>query len=276
MSGTDRISQLPDTVLTQILSYRPTKEAVRTCLFSEQWRDVWASVPVLDFDFADFWSDDIFIRYENKIYATFFQARKKAIYVCEQSECHNNFVRFIDTVLDQRQAQPIERFRLVWQYQVKPYREIDHPVGRWVLRVLQQSPRVLSIYVQPNLINIDVPNLAFTCSSLEEMKLHIDNNTRLEVLNPVSFSLPHLRKLNLGYFKIGGNSMNDLLLGCPNLEELELYACELDLSHISCGNLKSLAIAGCCCHSAEIRVSIPSLQYLEVAVVSCQTEGFFF
>ncbi|KAJ3690755.1 hypothetical protein LUZ61_019919 [Rhynchospora tenuis] len=256
MSGTDRISELSDTVLAHILSYRPTKEAVRTCLLSKRWRKVWASVPVLDFDFADFLSKDKDIRVE--------------------SECHSNFVQFIDAVLDLQQSQKLDRFRMVWHWQVRSYRYYDLPVRRWIPLILQKMPRVLSIYVQSNGVIVDVPDLAFTCSSLEEMKLKVDVNASFKVLNPVSIRLPHLRKLNLGCFTIKADCMNELLMGCPNLGEMELYACVLDFSQISCGNLKSLVIAGCYYLSAEIRVSIPSLQYLEVAVMSGQTAGFVF
>ncbi|KAJ3690757.1 hypothetical protein LUZ61_019921 [Rhynchospora tenuis] len=205
MSGTDRISDLPDALLTHILSYLPTKEAVQTCLLSKQWRKVWASVPVLDFDFADFLSDDIFSPGKN---------------VTVQTECYNNFVQFVDAVL--RQAQHLDRFRLVWQCQDNYYRYCDFPVKRWILLVLQKRPRVLSIYIQSPPVSAHVPDLAFTCSSLEEMKLRFDN-LWFHVLNPVLVCLPLLRKLNL-----------------------------------------------------ELRVSAPSLQYLEIAAMSCLTAGFVF
>ncbi|KAJ1693089.1 hypothetical protein LUZ63_009787 [Rhynchospora breviuscula] len=222
MRGADRISELHDTLLTQILSYLPTKEAVQTCLLSKRWRNVWASVPVLDFDFADFWSDDIFSPGQNVTYASF--SGKIVTKVSKQSECHDNFVRYIDTVLALREAQPVDKFRLVWQYQVKPYQ--NHPVRRWILHVLKQRPRVLSIYVQPNAVSVKVPMEPFTCSSLEEMKLQVDVDvnieTRPQVLDPVSVSLPNLRKLNLGYFAIEADFMSNLLVGCPNLGELEL------------------------------------------------------
>ncbi|KAJ3690754.1 hypothetical protein LUZ61_019918 [Rhynchospora tenuis] len=273
MSGTDRISELPDAVLTHILSYCPTKVAVRTCLLSKQWSKLWASVPVLNFDFFDFWSDDMLIPDEKTMGTTRFG--RLATY-SEQPECHDNFEIFIDTVLALRLAEQIDRFKLVWRYQVKPYDRLDHPVRRWILRVLQQRPRVLSIYVQPKALCVEVPDVAFTCSSLKEMKLQFNNNRKLQVLNPVLVNLPHLRKLNLGYFKIEADFMSKLLLGCPNLEELELYACQLNLSQISCGNLKSLVIAGCYYLTAEIRVSIPSLQYLEVAIVYRQPAGLVF
>ncbi|KAJ3687209.1 hypothetical protein LUZ61_016373 [Rhynchospora tenuis] len=262
MSCTDMISELDDFLLTHILSFWPTKEAVMTRKLSRRWRHVWASVPVLNFNFADFWSDDIFS------YSGNFTC------VSPHSECHEKFVRFIDTVLASRQVQQVDSFRLVWQYQVKPYQISDHPVRRWILLVLQQMPRVLSIYVQPNFANVDVPDVAFTCTTLEDMKLQVDNRLA-EVLNPASVSLPHLRRLSLSYFTIEAEFMDKLLLGCPNLEELELYACVLRLSQISCGNLKSLVIASCC-HVKDIRVSIPSLCTLDVTVVSSQNAGFSF
>nr|XP_009804224.1 PREDICTED: F-box/FBD/LRR-repeat protein At5g56420-like [Nicotiana sylvestris] len=34
----DRLSQLPDAILVQILSLLPTKDAVPSCLLSKRWR----------------------------------------------------------------------------------------------------------------------------------------------------------------------------------------------------------------------------------------------
>ncbi|KAJ3690768.1 hypothetical protein LUZ61_019932 [Rhynchospora tenuis] len=132
MTGADRISELHDSILTHILSYLPTKEAVQTQRLSKRWRNVWAFVPVLDFDNGNFSSDDIYL---SRQYTAYVQAK---------------FVEFIDAVLASRQVQ-----------------------------------------------------------------------------------------------------------------------------RISCGNLKSLVINGCY-HSTEIKVSIPSLQYLKVTVMSSQTAGYVF
>ncbi|KAF3324961.1 hypothetical protein FCM35_KLT11118 [Carex littledalei] len=263
MRGIDGISALPDSVLEHILSSLPTKKAVGTSALSKRWKNVWASVPVLEFDFADFWSEDTFSR------------TKYSTYVNEHSECHENFVRLIDAVLASRQGQQIDRFTLVWKYQVKSYHYHGHPVRRWIKLVLRQSPRVLSIYVKPSDTDVEVPGIAFTCSSLEEMKLQVDQEEWPEVLEPKLVNLPSLKRLNLGYFTIKADFMSKLLLGCPKLEELELYACGLNLSQISCSNLKSLVLDGCC-NFAEIRVSIPSLQYLKVTIMSSQTAGFVF
>ncbi|GJN32646.1 hypothetical protein PR202_gb21164 [Eleusine coracana subsp. coracana] len=46
----DRISELPDDLLVQILVLLPIVEAVRTCVLSHRWRHVWTRLPRLDFD----------------------------------------------------------------------------------------------------------------------------------------------------------------------------------------------------------------------------------
>ncbi|KAJ4803903.1 F-box/RNI-like superfamily protein [Rhynchospora pubera] len=256
MAGADRISELHDSILTRILSYLTTKEAVRTRSLSKRWRNVWASVPVLDFDSADFWSHDI-------------PSGRS-----EQIECQDNFVKIIDAVLALRQVQQVDRFRLVWKYQVRNYPRHGHPLRRWIPYVVQQLPRVLSLYLEPLYDRLEIPDLIFTCSSLEEMKLQFDC-CWLGSPHPPLVTLPHLRKLYLGRFFISTNFMDKLLLGCPSLEELELHACCLFISQISCGNLKSLVLNGCY-PTTEIEVSIPSLQYLKVTVMSSQKAGYIF
>lgn len=47
----DRLSSLPDEILTKILSDQTTKEVVRTSILSKQWKSVWESVP--DFELID-------------------------------------------------------------------------------------------------------------------------------------------------------------------------------------------------------------------------------
>ncbi|CAE6038801.1 unnamed protein product [Arabidopsis arenosa] len=46
----DSISSLPDVILQQILSYLPTKLAIRTSVLSTRWRHVWYDTPSLYFD----------------------------------------------------------------------------------------------------------------------------------------------------------------------------------------------------------------------------------
>ncbi|XP_074274116.1 putative F-box/LRR-repeat protein At3g18150 [Silene latifolia] len=45
----DRITKLPDALITHILSLLPVDDILRTQLLSKQWRYAWASIPVLTF-----------------------------------------------------------------------------------------------------------------------------------------------------------------------------------------------------------------------------------
>ncbi|CAI9105104.1 OLC1v1003959C1 [Oldenlandia corymbosa var. corymbosa] len=46
----DRISELPDEILSRISSFLTFKEAFRTTVLSKRWKHAWAYVPNLDFD----------------------------------------------------------------------------------------------------------------------------------------------------------------------------------------------------------------------------------
>ncbi|KAK7362558.1 hypothetical protein VNO77_04674 [Canavalia gladiata] len=64
----DRISALPDSVLTLILSFLYTKQAVATSVLSKRWRPLWLSLPTLDFDDEAFAT---FLRFRHFVYSLF-------------------------------------------------------------------------------------------------------------------------------------------------------------------------------------------------------------
>ncbi|KAG7583479.1 F-box-like domain superfamily, partial [Arabidopsis suecica] len=61
----DRVSQLPDPLLTQILNLLTTEEAVKTSVLSTRWRTLWLWVPNLELSFSKFPSFTAFLSFGN-------------------------------------------------------------------------------------------------------------------------------------------------------------------------------------------------------------------
>lgn len=49
-SRANRISQLPEALILEILSLLPTEVAVATSVLSKQWQSLWKMLPKLNFD----------------------------------------------------------------------------------------------------------------------------------------------------------------------------------------------------------------------------------
>uniref|UniRef100_A0A0E0F3F2 F-box domain-containing protein n=1 Tax=Oryza meridionalis TaxID=40149 RepID=A0A0E0F3F2_9ORYZ len=67
-SGADRISDLPEDVLHNVLSLLPSRDAVRTCVLAQRWRDLWRSVPAVRVAGARGWaSADAFVLFVDRL-----------------------------------------------------------------------------------------------------------------------------------------------------------------------------------------------------------------
>ncbi|CAL9231184.1 unnamed protein product [Arabidopsis halleri] len=62
----DLISKLPEALISQILSYFPTKDIVRTSVLSKRWKSVWLLIPGLDLDSYEFPDYNTFVSFVNK------------------------------------------------------------------------------------------------------------------------------------------------------------------------------------------------------------------
>ncbi|QHO08460.1 FBD-associated F-box protein [Arachis hypogaea] len=64
ISGVDRISELPDVILSHMLSFLESKMVAATSILSSRWKDLWHSVPIVDLDDALFQDkEELFVRF---------------------------------------------------------------------------------------------------------------------------------------------------------------------------------------------------------------------
>ncbi|XP_025677897.1 F-box/LRR-repeat protein At3g59200-like [Arachis hypogaea] len=183
----DRISLLPNSILCDILSYLPTKEAVSTSILSRRWRHVWKELQVLDID-------DTTSRP-----GPGWEAR---------------FVSYVNAILARRNADfPIQKFRL----SCYEYSESSLTILTWLDAVI--GPYLQELYLCLDLVcEIDLPEAMLTSPSLKSLALkhgdYIDCYRRFP-----NVYLPSLKNLELDTLCVDPSK---LLSGCPVLENLML------------------------------------------------------
>ncbi|KAJ3684187.1 hypothetical protein LUZ61_013351 [Rhynchospora tenuis] len=228
----DRISSLPDEILTHILSFVTTKEAVQTCILSKRWRNTWASVPVLKFEYDNSHLDGNTVE-------------------------DWKFEQFVDGVLQNRRA-----LLDTVIYDCDFNHSTWEPSMEWLHRVALLMPRVISVDITAA-ENFECPDSVFSCPILESLKLSLYSRYDYTIVAPKSIALPSLVTLELCDSELNDNFMQKLFLGCPALESLNLQDCVLYVSHVSSNMLKNLALSECLqIHS--MRISCPGLVSLSI------------
>ncbi|XP_078162225.1 F-box protein At4g22280-like [Carex rostrata] len=224
----DRISGLPDPLLTHILSFLPTEEAVCTCILSKRWMRVWASLPVLVFD----------------------DHKSPAQNLTEEEiqRLEAKFVRLLGGVIFNREKLTLDTFKLTWW--VNEWS--SHYLVYGFLRcAVMRRPRVLSIHMLFYTF-LNLPDSIFTCTSIEEMSIRLETDDNVVVVNEFNFlqmrsiNLPFLKSLELGKMDLNDDIMRMFISGCPVLENLVLKDCWLEVSMISSNVLKKLVLMHCC------------------------------
>ncbi|KAG5564508.1 hypothetical protein RHGRI_000628 [Rhododendron griersonianum] len=191
----DRISNLPNGLVTQILSCLPTKYAVATSALSTRWKQLWTSITSLDFD------DELLVHPQN-------QSGNPAV--------QRSFTSFVCQVFMLRRDSAVHRFRL------KLNRTYDVScVNGWIGDMLLHNVREIDLSIRRKDSTL-LPQELFTCVTLVVLKLDIDCNMNV----PTSVSLPNLKILHFVCITfVDDDSINRFLLGCPVLEELNMTAC---------------------------------------------------
>lgn len=229
----DRISGLPNAVLCHILSSLQTKHAVRTGILSKRWKNIWVSVPNLNFNDRDF-----------KDSATFFT--------------------FVERVLCFRDSSHIQKCHLHCS------RDEDHSrIYGWMLTAIRRNVVELDLRVEPHGGQIfELPKSLFVCKTLTVLKLMSPFITN----TPASGCFPNLKCLLVTvHLPQYNDSMLKLFTKCPVLEELTIQGClQADIVlnvNIWAPRLKILRLnfgSNSDCDAYNFFVNVPKLEYLEL------------
>ncbi|KAI7993099.1 putative F-box/FBD/LRR-repeat protein [Camellia lanceoleosa] len=237
-NGEDRISRLPDSVLVHILSFLPTKYAVRTSILSSRWKHIWASVPILEFN------GPILL--------------PSYIPFCKHND-NGSFMNFIDRVLILHDLSSIQRFSLGCNPEIDTSR-----LNTWIGVAIKRSVHEIDINVCEGL-DLKLPRNLFTCNTLVVLKL----GSQLHFDVPTSISFPCLRIFHVSLISPSNDLTQKLFSSCPMLEELSIIAVMgpgKTVYNISSSALKTLYLSLCVKEYGDSEVVVivdaPILDYL--------------
>ncbi|KAK6931737.1 FBD domain [Dillenia turbinata] len=227
----DRISKLPDAILTQILSHLPTKLSVSTSILSSRWRYVWTSVPDLFFEFGEaVRRDPRFINFVDRVFAL-----------------HN----------------PNERIQSLGIYWYTK-NDFCEDLLKWVGVAISLHLHDLNLWLHGN-VNANLPSVLFTCKTLVELKLNGD--VALNAV-PSHVFLPCLKIIHLSGIDFGScESASNLFCGCPLLEDLQIQVIRNFPGRIAIRAplLKCLSVAYVTKTETELKIEAPSLESICLA-----------
>ncbi|XP_040372861.1 F-box/LRR-repeat protein At3g59200 [Rosa chinensis] len=210
----DRISGLPDAIFFHIISFLETRDAVKTCLLSHTWNNVWTYVPNLE------------------------------VYVSSpkyDSDEHVPQPGFVDRVLLFRNLSNIHKFSLICLGIEDYFDRID----AWVCTAIRRNVVELNLDLYTTPSNsyegcLKLPTSIFICKTLVVLKLILTD--QVIAIPPNSSCFPSLKYLDVQddpYATDGGYEYKNFVnANAPNLEKFNV---EYLLASYSLKNVKSLS-----------------------------------
>ncbi|CAI9759519.1 unnamed protein product [Fraxinus pennsylvanica] len=205
-SEADLISNLPGSIIDNIMGCLPLRDAVRTSILSREWRYKWVTCPELVFDF---WFDQMFLG-------------------------NHKLERLVYPILELHQG-PLIKFAI----QVPAFRscpDIDH----WVDLMQNNTIQDFTLHISRG-DNHKLPCRIFTFHQLRKLKLY-----KCVFNPPSGFKGFHkLLNLDLQNVDLEHETFASFISACPMLERLRLIDCtSFDCLEIDAPKLKFLEFHG--------------------------------
>ncbi|KAL6528149.1 hypothetical protein OROHE_015099 [Orobanche hederae] len=237
---TDRLSELPDSLILSVLSLLPTRDVVRTAIVSKRWKHLWTTVPCLSF------SDD-------------------AYYFC-------SFRNFVNQVLPRWKGSKISTFKINFPSygNYSPSSDVDSWVRFATINEAEELDLNLmgteSVALGENDPGYYAPECLYLCWSIKKLSL-LGCNLKIDKENVHWNQLKSLRIDGVG---VSEEAINQVLSGAPCLEVLILRIMEnFQNLNIQSTSLKKLTIEKCLLVPDEpamdtmLRIWAPNLEILE-------------
>ncbi|XP_059279808.1 putative F-box/LRR-repeat protein At3g18150 [Lycium ferocissimum] len=232
----DRISQLPDSLLVQILSLLPTEDAFATCILSKRWQYLW----------------------------TFFY---NFIFTITNHRAKENF-SFVDYALAHSLSSKIKKFQLDCTDLYPSDRSVEYEYDSLVRRCLSFAvERKVENLVFWSFVDdhCTLPESLCTCSSLITLDVKYCG---FDYYHPV-ISCKSLKSLKLGYTVLSDENIVNLLSGCPALETMELYMvegfCRLEINSLKLKRFKLKGYLFAQAGGDSLEIIAPYLHHLEIS-----------
>ena len=230
----DRISSLPDDVLCRILSFVLTQEVVATSVLSKRWTHLWRYIDNINFKYIEVDSIESYSKFNNSVKSVLI-SRDAAGSGSHSINCFSLDIEYSNPHLAYHLSFPnvVEWINIVVQHRLK------HLCLH--LHVVDFIDRVYLANDDYDVDNVDVaggdvvdnhrlpklPISIFTCKTLVSLDLY-----RFSVKgffsSSIWFGFPSLKTLWLSDIHfVQDRDFILLLLGCPVLEDLELFRIKL-------------------------------------------------
>ncbi|KAG7660050.1 F-box domain [Arabidopsis suecica] len=240
----DWISNLPETLLCQVLFYLPTKDVVKSSVLSSRWRNLWKYVPGFNLSYCDFHVRNTF------------------------SYDHNTFLRFVDSFMGFNSQSCLQSFRL--EYDSSGYGEPKLAlIRRWINSVVSRKVKYLGVLDDScDNYEFEMPPTLYTCETL--VYLTLDG---LSLASPKFVYLPSLKELHLSIVKFADHmALETLISQCPVLENLNISRSFCDDFEFTCVRSQSLLSFTHVADTDEmlnedlvVAIDAPKLKYLRLS-----------
>ncbi|XP_037461273.1 F-box/FBD/LRR-repeat protein At4g26340-like isoform X1 [Triticum dicoccoides] len=221
-----QFADLPDDLLSTILSKLPLKEAARTVILSSKWNDVWRVCPKLRFDGFTVCSDSVF----------------------GGEQYTQKFIDNVNEVMQKHQCMVVEELVIKFGFDS---RVLGH-INTWVAFAVSSRMESLALDLVPANSPGRTDQYRLPVELLDDGSIfrlrHLQLSFASLELPPQFSGFPNLRTLDLHLLQVTRNDLQDMLSNCINLEWFSMVRCHLNDELTVArplSNLRYLRVAHC-------------------------------